>query len=163
VSEGGIAVDEGQRTSVDGILAAGECTGIGGMELARVEGALAAYAALGIDDSRVAEARRERARWRRFAADVTQAFELGAAARALPSAQTLLCRCEDVALGAVAGYSNWRDAKLHTRCGMGACQGRICGTAAATLFGWDVPPPHAPFSPARLGTLMAACADERCP
>jgi D-hydroxyproline dehydrogenase subunit alpha len=161
VSEGGVGVDDRQRTSVDGIFAAGECTGIGGMELARVEGALAAYAALGIDDLRVADARRERRRWQRFAASVAQAFELGVSARTLPSARTLLCRCEDVSIGAVAGHANWRDAKLHTRCGMGACQGRICGAAAATLFGWDVPPPRPPFSPARIGTLMAAGADER--
>jgi hypothetical protein len=98
-------------------------------ELARAEGTLAAYAALGIADSRVADARRERKHWQRFAASVAQAFEHGASARVLPAADTLLCRCEDVSVGAVAQYADWRDAKLHTRCGMGACQGRICGTA----------------------------------
>ncbi|MGA7814241.1 MAG: FAD/NAD(P)-binding oxidoreductase, partial [Caballeronia sp.] len=72
---------------------------------------------------------------------------------------TVLCRCEDVTLGAVAVHATWRDAKLHTRCGMGACQGRVCGAAAATLFNWDVPPPRPPFSPARIETLMAAGDD----
>ncbi|SAL29220.1 oxidoreductase [Caballeronia choica] len=155
-SQGAIRVDDAQRTSVDGVLAAGECTGVGGMELARIEGALAAYAALGIDDARVARDRRVRAHWRRFAARVAAAFELGEAACAQPSADTTLCRCEDVSIGAVAAHTNWRDAKLHTRCGMGPCQGRVCGAAAATLFGWDVSAPRPPFSPARIETLIAA-------
>jgi D-hydroxyproline dehydrogenase subunit alpha len=165
-THGGIRVDGRQRTTVDDILAAGECTGVGGMELARAEGAIAAYAALGIDDARVALECRARRRWQRFAARVEQAFEAGASPWPRPSAQTLLCRCEDVSVGTVARYANWRDAKLHTRCGMGACQGRICGTAAASLFGWsmdnvrDGAPPRPPLSPARIGTLMAACAEE---
>jgi NADPH-dependent 2,4-dienoyl-CoA reductase/sulfur reductase-like enzyme len=167
--QGGILVDARQRTTVDGILAAGECTGVGGMELARAEGAIAAYAALGIDDTtdaRVAQECRVRRRWQRFAARVEQAFEANASPWPLPSAHTLLCRCEDISVGTVARYANWRDAKLHTRCGMGACQGRICGTAAASLFGWrtdgapDGTAPRPPISPARIGTLMAACAEE---
>ncbi len=155
----GIAVDDLQRTSVAAVFAAGECTGIGGMELASAEGALAAYAALDIDDERIAAERHARTRWRRFAARLDSAFELGDAARALASKDTILCRCEDVTLGAVAVHATWRDAKLHTRCGMGACQGRVCGAAAATLFNWDVPPPRPPFSPARIETLMAAGDD----
>jgi NADPH-dependent 2,4-dienoyl-CoA reductase/sulfur reductase-like enzyme len=154
--EGAIRVDETQRTSVRGVLAAGECTGVGGMELASAEGALAAYAALGIDDARVAPERRARERWRRFAARVAEAFELGDEARRPPSPGTLICRCEDVSIGAVAAHANWRDARLHTRCGMGACQGRVCGAAAATYFGWDAGAPREPFSPARIGTLIAA-------
>lgn len=153
---GAIRVDGGQRTSVEGVLAAGECTGIGGMELARAEGALAAYAALGIGDGRVASAHRERARWRRFAARLADAFQLGEAACARPSPETLMCRCEDVSVGAVAAHTNWRDAKLHTRCGMGPCQGRICGAAAAACFGWDIAAPRPPFAPVRIATLIAA-------
>jgi NADPH-dependent 2,4-dienoyl-CoA reductase/sulfur reductase-like enzyme len=166
--QGGIRVDERQRTTVDGILAAGECTGIGGMELARSEGAIAAYAALEVnhaddaDDARMARERRVRRRWQRFAARVEDAFDAGAAPWPLPSAHTLLCRCEDVSVGTVARYANWRDAKLHTRCGMGACQGRICGMAAASFFGWhaDTAPRRPPISPARIETLMAAGAEE---
>jgi D-hydroxyproline dehydrogenase subunit alpha len=68
-----------------------------------------------------------------------------------------LCRCEDVTVGEVSAYADWRDAKLHTRCGMGACQGRICGTAASTYFGWETALPRPPFNPARIATLMVAC------
>jgi len=36
---------------------------------------------------------------------------------------------------------------------MGACQGRVCGSAAQFLFGWQPPSPRPPFSPARISTL----------
>jgi len=72
----------------------------------------------------------------------------------------LLCRCEDVTFGEVRQHSTWREAKLHTRCGMGACQGRVCGAAAQTCFGWDVAQPRPPFGPAQIGTLMAVNAED---
>ncbi|HEX7934080.1 MAG TPA: hypothetical protein VF573_13545, partial [Paraburkholderia sp.] len=65
---------------------------------------------------------------------------------------------EDVSIGEVRRFQNWRDAKLHTRCGMGACQGKICGLAANLYFGWPAANPRPPFSPAQIGTLMAAGA-----
>lgn len=158
MADGAIAVDDAQRTSAPGIFAAGECTGIGGTELASVEGEIAGRAAsgAGLPPALV----RPRARWRRFAGRVERAFALGAAAREWPSAQTLLCRCEDVAFGAIAAHGNWRDAKLHTRCGMGACQGRICGAAAQTYFGWETAAPRPPIIPARIATLIAAASGD---
>jgi NADPH-dependent 2,4-dienoyl-CoA reductase/sulfur reductase-like enzyme len=152
---GEIVVDGEQRSSVDGVLAAGECTGIGGAELAAVEGELAGLSASGSAASR-AVLHAQRARWRRFGRRVEAAFALRDAALVAPADATLLCRCEDVSLGEVRAYPDWRDAKLHTRCGMGACQGRICGAAASLYFGWQAAAPRPPFSPARIGTLMAA-------
>ncbi|EDZ99534.1 BFD domain protein (2Fe-2S)-binding domain protein, partial [Burkholderia sp. H160] len=69
---------------------------------------------------------------------------------------TLLCRCEDVSVGEVRRCADWRDAKLQTRCGMGPCQGRICGAAANLYFGWPAATPRPPFSPAQIGTLISA-------
>ncbi|HYS63875.1 MAG TPA: FAD-dependent oxidoreductase [Paraburkholderia sp.] len=152
---GEIVVDGEQRTSVDGVLAAGECTGIGGAELAGVEGELAGLSASGSAASR-AVLHAQRARWRRFGRRVETAFALRDAARAPPADATLLCRCEDVSIGEVRAYPDWREAKLHTRCGMGACQGRICGAAANVYFGWPAAAPRPPFSPAQISTLMAA-------
>lgn len=152
---GEIVVDGEQRSSVDGVLAAGECTGIGGAELAAVEGELAGLSASGSAASR-AVLHAQRARWRRFGRRVETAFALRDAALVAPADATLLCRCEDVSLGEVRAYPDWRDAKLHTRCGMGACQGRICGAAASLYFGWQAAAPRPPFNPARIGTLMAA-------
>ncbi|WP_244817101.1 FAD-dependent oxidoreductase [Caballeronia sp. Lep1P3] len=152
---GAIRVDDRQRTSLADVLAAGECTGVGGMELARAEGACAAHAALGAPID--ARWHRERNRWRAFAARVERAFELGEAARAMPPADTTMCRCEDVTICEVAAHASWREAKLLTRCGMGPCQGRICGEAAALYFGWPRAAAREPFAPVRIDTLLAAC------
>lgn len=156
---GAIEVDSAQRTSVPGVFAAGECTGIGGMELARLEGEIAGLGASArpLPSSLL----RARAHWQRFAQRVASAFEPGEPASAWPSAETILCRCEDVTFGAVAARASWRDAKLHTRCGMGPCQGRICGTAAQTYFGWDIATPRAPHAPTRIGVWLEATRYEQ--
>jgi NADPH-dependent 2,4-dienoyl-CoA reductase/sulfur reductase-like enzyme len=160
---GEIVVDSEQRTSVDSVLAAGECTGVGGAELAGVEGEIAGLSASGAPANRTSANRTalhaQRARWRRFARRVEVAFALQAAARTAPDYATLLCRCEDVSLGEVRVFPDWREAKLHTRCGMGACQGRICGAAAGLYFGWEAAAPRPPFSPAQICTLMAASGE----
>ena len=56
-----------------------------------------------------------------------------------------------------ASTRTWRDAKLHTRCGMGPCQGRVCGAATEFLFGWDAAFAHPnirpPVFPARVSSL----------
>ncbi|HEX7906894.1 MAG TPA: FAD-dependent oxidoreductase [Paraburkholderia sp.] len=155
---GGIVVDGAQGTSLEGIFAAGECTGVGGAELAGVEGEIAGLSASGASAGRTA-LDAQRARWRRFGRRVESAFALRDAACTPPADNTLLCRCEDVSIGEVRALADWREAKLHTRCGMGACQGRICGAAASVYFGWPAPAPRPPFSPAQIGTLIAAGAE----
>ncbi|MFM0626734.1 FAD-dependent oxidoreductase [Paraburkholderia xenovorans] len=155
---GEIVVDHAQRTSVEGVFAAGECTGIGGAELAGVEGEFAGLLASGGAAADHAALDAQRARWRRFGRRVETTFALRDAARTPPPDATLLCRCEDVSIGEVRAFADWREAKLHTRCGMGACQGRICGTAANLYFGWQSGAPRPPFNPAQIGTLMAAVA-----
>jgi len=150
-----IAIDDLQATTQPDIYAAGECTGVGGMELAVVEGRIAAHAAVG----EIAQARaffRTRERYRRFAARMHAAFTLDPQLGDLAAPDTVLCRCEDVHFGDVAQHRSWRDAKLHTRCGMGPCQGKICAEAAAFCLGWARNGPRPPFSPARIGTLMEA-------
>lgn len=150
-----IEVDAWQASSVADIYAAGECTGVGGMELSSVEGRIAAHAALGQADA----ARRLfplRARHRRFSARLHAAFALDPALRRLAANDTVFCRCEDVSYGQLTEHKSWRVAKLHTRCGMGPCQGRICGAAAAFCFGWQVAGTRPPLSPARIGTLAEA-------
>lgn len=154
LARGAVVVDDGQRTSVQDVWAAGECTGIGGMELARAEGRIAGLSAT--DRPVPASLVREREHWRGFARRVARAFELGAQARTRPSAETIVCRCEDVPFGEVSAHANWRDAKLHTRCGMGPCQGRVCAVALETYFGWDAAPPRPPLVPTRIGAFLEA-------
>ena len=147
-----VAVNRWQNTSVTNIYAAGECTGFGGSELALAEGKIAGYAAAG-DAAQAKAVFSERARWQRFANAVNRTFALGEHLKAAATPETLLCRCEDVRCGDVAQESDWRQAKLATRCGMGACQGRTCAASARWLYGWPLPQPRDPLSPARVDTL----------
>lgn len=153
IEDQAIAVDQWQACSLADHYAAGECTGFGGSELALAEGAIAGHAAVGAER----EAHQlwpQRRRWQRFAARLRQAFALSPALRLLAQPDTLVCRCEDVPYSALAGHADWTRAKLDSRCGMGACQGRVCGAAAQFLFGWQPPGPRPPFSPARIDSLL---------
>ncbi|MGZ7456517.1 FAD-dependent oxidoreductase [Pseudomonas sp. Ma2-10] len=155
-----IAVDAWQTTRRADHYAAGECTGFGGSELALVEGAIAGYAAVGdLDSARALWPRR--ARWQGFANALNRAFTLDPTLKSLAQPDTLVCRCEDVPYGLLAEHTDWRDAKLASRCGMGACQGRVCGGALQHLFGWQPSAPRPPFSPARIETLL--CLDDTPP
>jgi D-hydroxyproline dehydrogenase subunit alpha len=95
----------------------------------------------------------ERARWHEFRARLGQAFALRSELRQLAAPDTLVCRCEDVALAELQREESWRAAKLHTRCGMGSCQGRTCGSAAQFLFGWQPGSARPPLFPVRLDSL----------
>ncbi|MCA8271177.1 NAD(P)/FAD-dependent oxidoreductase [Burkholderia sp. AU30280] len=153
IDNGAVAIDAHQHTSRDGVFAAGECTGVGGSELAMVEGEIAGLAATG-QAAPLAALVARRAHWQAFADAVRERFAIREPIRRLARADTLLCRCEDVRFDAVAQAPSWTAAKLQSRCGMGACQGRVCGAAAQALFGWTPPVPRTPLVPARVGTLM---------
>lgn len=155
-----LAVDAWQTTSQADHYAAGECTGFGGSELALVEGAIAGHAAVG-NIAAARQLRPRRARWQGFAKALNRAFSLDPQLKSLAQADTLVCRCEDVPYAALASHVDWRTAKLASRCGMGACQGRVCGGAVQFLFDWQPSAPRPPFSPARIETLM--CLDDTPP
>ncbi len=147
-----VAVDEFQRTSCENIYCAGEPTGIGGVEASLIEGKIAGFAASGNE----AEARRhfaERDKTRKFAERLNNAFELRNELKYLANDDTTVCRCEDVTYAAVKDFDSRREAKLQTRCGMGACQGRICGAATEFLFGWEADTARPPIFPVRMENL----------
>jgi NADPH-dependent 2,4-dienoyl-CoA reductase/sulfur reductase-like enzyme len=147
-------VDSNQATSVPNIYCAGEPTGIGGADCALIEGQIAGYAAT--NNLFEAEALfAERASWHRFRAALASAFSLRPEVKSLATDETLLCRCEDVTLGRIRQFSGWRDAKLQTRCGMGACQGRICGAASKIILGWGMESVRPPVLPALVGSLVS--------
>jgi NADPH-dependent 2,4-dienoyl-CoA reductase/sulfur reductase-like enzyme len=150
-----VQVDELLRTSVPQVYAAGEACGIGGLEVARLEGAMAGYAAAGDrQTAAILQPRRDRAR--RFGALLASHFALDPRVRRLAEPHTVVCRCEDVTLDELAAFHDARSAKLATRCGMGACQGRICGTALAELGLFPRSGSRPPLFPARLATLAGA-------
>lgn len=133
------------------VFLAGEAAGIGGVEKSLVEGEMAGLRALGADDSHLHD--RHRA-CLRFAEHLNRTFELRDELRQLSEDDTIVCRCEDVRFGALKGQAGWRAAKLQTRCGMGPCQGRVCGPANRFVFGWDLPAGRPPLFPAKVDTLL---------
>ena len=144
VSGGALVVDARQATSVPGVFAAGECTGVGGEEAALVEGAAAGLAAAGGDPgARTGRADAGRAFARRLSVAFAPRRELTARA----DATTVVCRCEDVRHGDLRPEWGARQAKLATRAGMGACQGRVCGAALQHMFGWEAPRVRSPLVP----------------
>lgn len=152
IGGGFVRVNEFQETTARGIFCAGEPVGIGGLETALIEGQIAGYAAAG----NVMKARTlfaERAAARKFTMLLAQTFALRDELRNLATPETLVCRCEDVSHARLAKYSDWRSAKLQTRCGMGACQGRVCGAAAEFIFGWRAESVRPPIFPARVESL----------
>ena len=153
-----IVVDGEQRTSVDGVFAIGECTGIAGAVAAQLQGEVAGQAIAGDVDGHVCPTRRlarRLAREHAFAAAVASAFPMPSAWAERLRDDTLVCRCEDVPWSAVRDRPDLRAAKLATRCGMGHCQGRLCHDTLAAVMHWPRLPVRAPLSPAPLATLLA--------
>ncbi|MBI2681622.1 MAG: FAD-dependent oxidoreductase [Acidobacteriales bacterium] len=160
IENGCVKVDEDQQTSVPNVYCAGEPTGIGGVEKSVVEGRIAGLAAAGLAQ----EARKYHAVWRhcaRFAGRLNETFRLREELKALSTDETFVCRCEDVTLAQLRECSTWRAAKLHRRCGMGPCQGRICGPAVEFLFGWKPESVRPPVFPARVESLTQADVEEK--
>ena len=151
---GRVRVDASQRTSTSGVFAAGEATGVAGVEKAILEGVAAGRAAAARKE-RLARVIGDLARERAFARRMDVAFRIRPEVLRLAQDDTIVCRCEDVAFGALKHYSCGREAKLHARAGMGACQGRVCGTAMQHLFGWTDTSVRPPLVAAAASTLMS--------
>ncbi|MFZ0639146.1 MAG: FAD/NAD(P)-binding oxidoreductase [Candidatus Acidiferrales bacterium] len=154
---GFVRVDAIQQTSVSDVFCAGELTSIGGVDLSIVEGQLAGYAVAGQTAS-VAKLAPQKRRLDRFAALLRETFALREELRSSVDSETIVCRCEDVKFSRIRQHSSWRAAKLQTRCGMGPCQGRICGPATEFLFGWKVDSVRPPVFAASLQSLAVAVA-----
>lgn len=152
VRAGYMQVDDFQQTTVPGVFCAGEPTSIGGVELSLIEGQIAGRVAGG----RQEQARRlfaARERSRRFARVLDRTYKLRCELRSLASGETIVCRCEDVTYSRLQRHASWREAKLQTRCGMGPCQGRICGPATQFLFKWNPDSVRPPVFPASVENL----------
>jgi NADPH-dependent 2,4-dienoyl-CoA reductase/sulfur reductase-like enzyme len=142
-----VEVDEDQRTSVPGVFAAGEITGIGGVDLALAEGAIAGHVAAGgrANDKHMRQHRARRRTFRQFAARIDAAHTIGANWTQWLTGETIICRCEEVnfeRLCSVADASQsagLRSLKLLTRAGLGICQGRVCGRTVEELLGARTP------------------------
>ena len=141
-------VDERQQSSVPGLFLAGEVTGVGGATLAVLEGLAAGAAAAG-GRRAVGAGTPPPARHRRFAEAMHRAHPVPAGWQDWLTPATMVCRCEEVTAGQITEARESleaRDArtiKSFTRAGMGWCQGRVCGFAAACLGQGPAAPPSA--------------------
>ncbi|MGY2894751.1 FAD-dependent oxidoreductase [Deinococcus sp. UYEF24] len=152
---GEVKVSAWQATSARGVYAAGELTGVGGADKARLEGFVAACAVTG-QVGRLREVPQQAERSRAFQLALGRSFALRPHLAVLAAPDTIVCRCEDVPHASLQGCSSWTEAKLHTRCGMGPCQGRVCGPAAETLYGWTFTGVRPPLAPLPLSELLGA-------
>ena len=156
-------VNERQESSVPGLFLAGEVTGVGGASLAVLEGITAgASAAAGPDSPVELPALWAMARHRRFADAMHRAHPVPGAWQNWLTPDTIVCRCEEVTAGEITearedlGAHDSRTLKSFTRAGMGWCQGRVCGFAAACLgAGPDALPTAASLSAAAKRPLAA--------
>lgn len=135
------------ETSVAGVYGVGDCCGLGGAKAAYEEGLIAGAAAaraLGrtltaASTEELAAARARLARHRRFQAALWEVFSAPRFQSELAEPDTIICRCEEVTLGAVeSALADGRPAigeiKRRTRLGMGRCQGRYCAPVLAAML-----------------------------
>ncbi len=129
--EESVKVNSWQRSSVEGIWAAGEVTGIGGHELAISEGKVAALDMLEKNFATVFT-KFKRFRQRLFAQGLAKIYQPPKEWLDWSSEDFVVCRCEEVSKSEIIdsfeklGADSARTSKLFTRAGMGMCQGRIC-------------------------------------
>ena len=149
--------DEQFQTTVPGVFAVGDGAGIGGAGLSQIEGQIAGLAAAAqmrnpLDSAEIAD-RIERLRpalrrERRFQRLYAQLFTPGPGLDELPQTDTVICRCEGVTRAELSdavhkGADTLDAVKSLTRCGMGNCQGRVCGPLVAALVAGETGQPRA--------------------
>jgi len=173
--------DEWLRTSVDGISAAGDGTGVQGSYVAVDEGRLAALGAaldlgaLTARDAaeRAAAIRARLARKEAFRRALRRLHAVGPGIYELATADTVVCRCEELAAseleGAIAVSADLNTVKGLTRVAMGMCQGRNCqrhvAAAIARRHGGavgDLPvaTPRAPLRPVPISAVADASIED---
>jgi len=135
----------GRAAGRQDVYLAGDGSGILGADAAEARGRLAAYALLSDRQIETGGYKPEEdiaivSRWSRLQAALRRAFALPGDFYAQVPDHALLCRCESVQAGdyrGIAGLMGARElnrAKAYSRLGMGRCQGRLCGHAAAEIL-----------------------------
>jgi NADPH-dependent 2,4-dienoyl-CoA reductase/sulfur reductase-like enzyme len=168
-------LDRYGNTNLDGIAIAGDGAGIAGAEAAVERGRLAAIAAVralkpeaadGLDEKSI---RRSLARYQ-SARPFLDALYRPARSLRIPGGDTIVCRCEEVTARSIVdsvqvGCTGPNQLKSFLRCGMGPCQGRLCGLTVTELIAetrgvtpaevgyYRLRPPVKPISLGELGAV----------
>jgi hypothetical protein len=173
-------IDDWGAASLKTIAIAGDGGGVFGAEAAALSGRLAALDAAALFDridpaERDRRARSVRAALRRERAVrpfLDALYRPPPAVLVPPDDGVIACRCEEVAVGAVRraarlGAQGPNQAKAFTRCGMGPCQGRICGPVVSAVMAETLGKsiadigtyrPRAPYKPITVGALAGFAA-----
>ena len=160
--------DRNGRTEVPGIWVAGDAGGLRGAQWAMEQGSRAGEDAahfLGSGVGRVSGASAP-SRTERFQKALWSLYR--ASPRPLSGDRLIVCRCEEVTLGAVRasirnGNADIGAIKRSTRLGMGRCQGRYCTASALRLLadhGFEPGPerlmaPQLPAKPVRISMVSS--------
>ncbi|WP_312895231.1 NAD(P)/FAD-dependent oxidoreductase [Microvirga sp.] len=137
--------DGAGRTTMPGVYIAGDGAGIAGADAAELAGERAGLAlledvGLSVDHVRIGVLERKLASISKFRDVLEAAFPFPQAWANGISDDVTLCRCEEIAIGAVRdavrdqGVFELNRLKALTRVGMGRCQGRMCGNAAVEVL-----------------------------
>jgi NADPH-dependent 2,4-dienoyl-CoA reductase/sulfur reductase-like enzyme len=169
-------LDAWGNTTVDGIMVAGDGGGIVGARAAELCGRLAALEAARVL-GRIDQAARDTAAlpWQieldreRAIRPFLEALFAPRRDILVPADDTIVCRCEEITAkqlreAVTLGCLGPNQLKSFTRCGMGPCQGRLCGLTVAEVIAAarGVPVPNVgyyrlrfPIKPLTLGELAA--------
>ncbi|MEZ0212539.1 MAG: FAD-dependent oxidoreductase [Xanthobacteraceae bacterium] len=138
-------VDMDGRSSVRGVYLAGDGALVRGADAAELAGVLAACAALAdagraVPGHEMQALRDKLVPMSRFRNGLEAGFPWPSALAATIPDETMVCRCEGVTAGDIRHAAKGLDApelnraKSLMRPGMGRCQGRMCGLAAAEIL-----------------------------
>ncbi|MBJ90475.1 MAG: hypothetical protein CMO98_11540 [Woeseia sp.] len=165
------------ETSVPGIYAIGDCTGLRGAPSALLEGVIASISVLKSMDKRVSFSLMienviaviARYQHKVFQSALWKLFDARRYHFEFATSDTIVCRCENVNLGDIeqlldncAGSIGYL--KRQTRLGMGPCQGRYCAPVAAAMIAkhYQTPidefsffAPQVPLKPIRIADIVS--------
>ena len=171
--------DEMMRTTLPGVYAAGDGSGVGGAPHAMAEGRIAGIMLareLGtISDAEAAAAaapsRARLARLKRFVRTLNAAYRIGPGLFELATPETLVCRCEERTAGDLDnvladGVADPNIVRALSRIGMGRCQGRNCASHVTATIARrsNIPADRIPWLSSRppvRPVSVAALAEER--
>ena len=141
------AADEYGRTDLERVLVAGDAAGIIGAELSAAAGTLVGLAAasdLGAISGEQAASQGAPsldviARKKPLRHFLDTLYQPRKEVLVPPGDETVVCHCEEVTAGelrriAAMGCPGPNQAKAFTRCGMGPCQGRMCGLTTSSVL-----------------------------
>jgi len=170
-SRGGwiVGVTGDLQTSVDGIFAAGEITGVAGATKSVTEGKLAALAILlklgkisrEAFISHSGRLKKARKRQRRFGSYFNRLHKTPQEIIRSIADETIVCRCEDITMGEIKtaisnGCATPDAVKKAVRSGMGICQGRTCSPMIHAVIAARLGTPADQLTPLSVRTPLKA-------